>query len=668
MLTAKRLFLGETVTDTLAAVIEREPDLARVPPKVRKLLKSCLEKDPRKRLRDIGDVWRQLEETPLAPVSAHAWKTAPLAAAGLLAAALAALAFVHFREEPPEPPKPVRFQLAPPSLASGPSFYLALSPDGSKLAYTAVGPDGANHLWVRAMDTLEARLLAGTDGALSPFWSPDSRFIGFGVGTRLKKVDATGATPPLTLCESPNNVGIGTWSTEGVIVFGGRGSGPLRRVADSGGTPAEATVLGANEGFHTYPVFLPDQRHFVYLRSGPGGVRGIYAGSLDAKPSEQPSKRILETGFGVTYVPPLDSGHGRLLFLRESALMAQPFDEGRLELTGEPAPVAENVASAGSGGYFTASAGALVYRSGGGAGRRLTWFDRKGTVLGTAGAEASYDEVALSPDGSRAAVFQDDGQFDIWLLEFARGATSRFTFSGGSQRNQVWSPDGSQIVFTSGVLTSPELQRKASNGAGEAEILFRSPEQKAPQDWSRDGQFLLYMVLMPKTGLDLWVLADPSGERKPVPFLETPFNEYQAQFSPDGRWISYTSNESGAGEIYVRPFAPSGSSAAGGGKWMISNGSGFQARWRRDGKELLYLSSAGGMMSVDVNTSGGTFQASVPKPLFDVPIYGGAAATTVTGRWDMTADAQKFLVTTIAPQAVSAPITVLLNWQGGLKK
>jgi Tol biopolymer transport system component len=674
MLTGKRLFQGEDLTETLASVVKEKPDLENAPASVRPLLERCLQKDPRKRLRDIGDAFQLInlappgsQIAPAAPPSRSPFVVAA-AAAGVLAIALATLAFVHFREQPPAPPEPIRFQIATPALATGNAFYLSMSPDGRKLAYTAVGSDGINRLWIRSMDTLESRVLAGTEGALSPFWSPDSRSIGYGDGTKLKKVDAAGDAPPQTLCESATPVGTGSWNADGMILFGGRGAGPMRRVSASGGTPSEVTALANGDTFHTYPVFMPDGKHFVYLRSGNPETRGIYAGSLENKPNEQPSKRLLASQFGAMFVPPAGSEIGRLLFLRESTLMAQPFDSGRLDLTGEPVPVAEQVGSAGSGGYFSITSSVLAYRAGGGTGRQLTWYDRKGMLTGTAGGQAALNEIELSPDGTRVVSYQDDAQQDLWLFDFARAANTRFTFEPGTDRYPVWSPDGNQIAYTS-PSDSTNLFRKPSNGAGDAELLLKSPEPKYPQDWSRDGRYLLYAVNGAKTSLDLWVLP-LEGDRKPAPVLVTPFAEVQARFSPDGRWIVYLSTESGRPEIYVRPFVPPGSSASpnSNGKWMISTGSGFQPRWRRDGKEILYLSPAGKMMSVDVSAAGGSFQAGVPKPLFDVPIFGGAAFQTPGARWDMTADGQKFLVNTASTQTGPTPITLLTNWQTGLKK
>jgi Tol biopolymer transport system component len=427
MLTGQRLFQGETMTDLLAAVVTAEPDLERVPTKVRKLLRRCLEKDQKKRLRDIGDAMSLVEEnTALNEPRPRRNGWIPWTAAGAPVLALAGLAFVHFREKSPALPEPVRFQIESPKLAVGNSFYMPLSPDGRKLAYTAVGADGTNRLWIRDMDTLESRMLAGTEGAVSPFWSPDSRYLAFGVGNTLKKVDASAASPPQALCQAPGAVGSGSWNADGVIVFGGRGAGSLQRCSASGGTTAAVTALSHGESFHTFPVFLPDGHHFVYLRAG--SAQGIYVGSLDVKPAEQSTKPIMESQLGVAFASSANPSGGRLLFLRDNTLMAQPFNIRRLELEGEPVPIAERVAQAGSAGWFSVSStGALAYRTGGAANvLQLTWYDRKGNVISRVGEpRAGYTSLDLSPDGTRLAHVQ---QQDVWIMDLTRGIDTRLTF------------------------------------------------------------------------------------------------------------------------------------------------------------------------------------------------------------------------------------------------
>jgi len=575
----------------------------------------------------------------------------------VFALAAVAVSVVHFREQAPVA-EPVRFQVPPPAKNNF-DIYLALSPDGRRLAFTATGTDGLIRIWVRDLETLEARPINGTEGAQSLFWSPDSRTIAFGLANQVKKVDVAGG-PPLTLCDSPNTVGSGAWSKSGMIVFGGRGAGPLRQVSEAGGAPSPVTELDSG-GYHSFPSFLADGRHFIYYRSAGGPEKaGIYLGSLDSKANEQSSKRLVATSFGAVYGPASNGGSGRVLFLREGTLMAQPFDDKRLELAGEAVPVAEHVGSTNQYGNFSAAAnGSLAYRTGSAGNTQLTWLDSQGKALNPVGEPGQYASLALSPDATRAA-FRRAGGGDLWLMEFAHGVSTRFTFTQqGLNDYPVWSPDGKYVVFASNRSGRHELYRKAANGAGEDELLLQTDQDKFPTSWSRDGRFLLFSSTDPKTGLDLWVLP-LDGDRKPTPFLRTEFQEGYGAFSPDGHWIAYLSTESGSTEAYVRPFTPPGSGTPGAaaGKWQVSKGGSLAATpfWRADGKELYYRSQA--LMAVDVNASP-TFQSGAPHRLFD------ALATFVV---DAAADGKRFLVS--LPQQESGPqaITVVLNWQAALKR
>ena len=672
LLVGKRLFVGETVTDTLAAVIEREPDWQKVSPHLQRLLQSCLKKDPKERLHDIADAklligdQRQEVVNAVSPPSKAglAWTVA-----GLCLLAALGIAFLHFRERAPAADT-IRFQMSVPQESSALSLYLALSPDGRKLVVTANEPDGTNRLWVRSMDTLEARMLPGTENATSPFWSPDSRTIGFSDGGKLKKVDAAGAAPPVTLTEVQGNAGMGTWSADGVIVFGNRQTnGGLRRVPASGGTAVPLSNIdnAHQETSHSFPVFMPDGQHFIYLRAGNDpNTAGIYPGSIDMKPPDPLPQRILPSSLGVVFVATDEPAGGRLLYLRDGTLMAQPFDVKKLALVGEPVPVAEKVGSAGAGGYFTASAsGALAYRTGEGQTRRLSWFDRTGKRLNEVGDAAFYDQLALSHDGTRAATHIEAGQRDVWVFDLARNSNTRLTFDPSSDDYPVWSPDGSQIAYCSGGGNST-IQRKAANGTGEPEVLIQNKSTACPQDWSRDGKYLLYATLGGGAGgTDLWVLPLNGTERKPFPFLATPFTEAQGQFSPDGKWIAYVSNESGRTELYVRPFTPRVET---GGKWMVSNAGAYQPHWNRSGKELLYLNPTNKVMSVEVDGSGASFKAGIPKPLFDLPIYPAAGFTTMTPYWDLSPDGQRILAINQPVISGPAPVTVVTNWLATIKK
>jgi eukaryotic-like serine/threonine-protein kinase len=669
MLTGRHLFEGEDVGEILAAVIKEEPNLEVVPASVRRLLRLCLQKDPKQRLHDIADAWLLLEETPvgggLVRLGGGRARLLPWIAATMLGVAALALGFVHFREKP-QVAAPVRFQIPMPEKVNLGGGGFSLSPDGRLLVFTAVGSDGTRRLFVRALDSLEARPLPGTEGAglYPPFWSPDSKFVGFSLGNKYMKVDVSGG-PPQTLCELPGNLGGSAWNRDGVILIGANPGG-LWQVPEAGGVPSMVTAVdpARQEQFHGRPSFLPDGRHFLYIRTSANPeYSGIYIGSLDIKPQDQDRKRLLPGRLGVLYVPSSDPASGHVLFLREATLMAQPFDTRKLELTAQPVPVAEQVGNNGAiTAFFWASDnGTLAYRGGGQVNRQFTWLDRSGNVSSRVGDPGPHGDLALSPDGTRVASFRGDQQADIWLYEFARGVSTRFTFAASVERYPLWSPDGSRLVFSSNRGGHYDLYQKASNGTGEDELLFKSDQDKQPTSWSRDGRFLLFNSLDPKTTSDIWVLP-LEGDRKPVPFLHTEFIEAQAAFSPDGRWVAYASLESGGPEVYVRPFSPPGAagSTSVSGKWQISKAGGVNPRWRGDGKELFYSTQDGRVMAVEV-TANPSFQAGIPQPLFNV--------APNASNLQVTPDGKRFLIAA-PPQQTNAevPITVLLNWPALLKK
>jgi eukaryotic-like serine/threonine-protein kinase len=464
MVTGKRLHRGETTTEVLASVIKDEPQWENVPAQLQLLLRRCLEKDPQKRLRHIGDAMALVDERVPAIQPAAAAQPAkkswlwPSVAAGLVIAALGIAAWALWPKSA-APARATRFQV---TLPEGVQFsqFVSLSPDGHKLVFNATGAQSG--LWIHDLDTLEWRKLAGTENGVSPFWSPDSRFLAFGVANQLKKIEIAGG-PPQILCDSPATVGSGAWNNEGAIVFGGFGAGPLRRVSAAGGVPVDVTTVDSTRGetFHSLPNFLPDGKHFLYLRFGTPEVAGIYAGSLDAKPFEQSKQRILANQFAARFAD------GNLFFMREGTLMAQPFDSGKLQLRGEPVPVAEHVATTGAIGIFSVSAtGVLAYRAGADEAGSLNWLSREGTLMDKFGQPGNYYQPALLPDATRVA-FRDAGpndSGDIWLLDFTRGVRTRFTFRQGAGSNPVWSPDGNQIFFSAG-STRNTIYEKASNGA-----------------------------------------------------------------------------------------------------------------------------------------------------------------------------------------------------------
>ena len=694
MLTGKQAFTGETATESLAAVIMKDPDWSQLPSKtpmrVRVLLQRCLQKDPKQRLRDIGDARISLEEVlsgtaegtlALAPSPRPAerpWRMWLLSGiAGVLTLATALFAFLYFHQKAPTA-QAMRFEIPVPEKFNAVGD-VALSPDGRKLAFIGTSADGRSRLWVRSIDALDAQPLQGTEDAGGwPFWSPDSRFIVFRGGTSLKKIEASGG-PPLALCDTENLLG-GAWTRDDKIVFG-TNSG-LMRVAAAGGSPSPVTT----DGTSATPSLLPDGRHFVYFHPS-GGVagRGIYVGTVDRTPQEQSTnKRLLADFSTVVYSPSSDPAVGYLLFVRGTTvagamgtLMAQPFDPRRLELIGEAVPIAEQVSNL----RFSASAtDVLVYATGSGPATiargfiqgQLTWFDREGRVLGTVGDPGMYRNLALSPDGKRVAFNRVDPQnataTNLWLYEFARGVTTRFTFDSSWDDVPVWSPDGSHIAFGSNRGGQFDIYQKAANLAGADELLFKSGEDKVPNSWSPDARYLLFFSLGNPWQGWLLPLGGAMADRKPILIEDSKFNLAYGRFSPDGRWIAYTSDESGRSEIYVRPFDASsvkGLPSAGvtpvTGKWMVSNDGGTTPLWRHDGKELFYLSLDGQAMAVEVSTSG-IFQAGVPKALFKV--------STEVIFWDVSTDGKRFLMPEPSPTkpAAQPKFTVVLNWPSLFKK
>jgi len=663
MLTGQKLFKGEDLSETLASVIKEDPKLDRVSAKVQRLLRSCLEKDPKQRLQAIGD-WRLLlDETspsaiPAPPAEGQwIWKAATAAA---LLTALGLAGWMLFKPQPPA--QITRFEVALPENVAF-SQYVSVSPDGRKLAFNATGDRGG--LWIRDLDALEWRQLPGTEGAVSPFWSPDSKYLAFGAQNQLKKVDVGGG-PAQTLCElSGFSVGSGTWNRDGVIVFGGRGAGPLWKVSQAGGVATAVTAVDTarGEAFNALPTFMPDGKHFVYLRSGPPEIIGIYAGSLDATPTGQSKERLLANNFAASYV------NGYLFFMRDNTLMAQPFDTGKLQLTGDPAPVAEHVGTTQSIGVFSVSpSGTLAYRGGAQTGNyQLTWFDQQGKLLSVFGQPGSDQDIVLSPDGTHGAVRDapEAASGDLWTVDFARGVRTRFTFSQGPGSDAVWSPDSSRIAFAANTTLDTIFEKAASGAGGEKQLLQEVGKIHLPSSWSRDGRFLLFtMTNTPKTGNDLWVLP-LEGDRKPVLLLGSDFNEREASFSPDMRWIAYTSNESGRSEVYVRPFVASGSGGApsfGEGKWQISKDGGASPKWRADGKEIIFEPPDGSSkMAVEVRANGPALEVEIPQQLFRSAVNYG---------WDVTGDGKRFLLSVLPQNARSGqvPITVVLNWPTQLKK
>jgi Tol biopolymer transport system component len=595
-----------------------------------------------------------------------------LSAALLLLAGAVVLALPHFRE-PLAASDIVRFQFNIPEKAAY-LEHLALSPDGKHVVFAALGEDGFPRLWIHSLDSLESHPLAGTDAVTLrsySFWSWDSRFVvfqtgGYGGSGKLKRVDLSGG-PPETLCDLSNILLGGFWSRTGKIVFGTSASGLLELPA-SGGDPTPLTTLDPThqERSHAFPVLLPDEHHFIYRVSAKAGDAGIYFGVLNGNSSTLRGKKLLPNIAEALFAPSLKSGAsqdgGHLLFVREATLVSQPFDAGRGELTGDAIPIAPTITDVGA--FGVSATGVLVYRAAGRQDRQLTWFERGGKILRAAAPAAGYNFLNLSPNDTRAATqrLEKFGEGEIWVLDLTRsGLGTRFTVGPDDAAGPVWSPDGNHIVWASNRDGPYDLYQRPITGGNE-EPLLRSNLTKIPFNWSSDGRYLLYGIRDPRSKGDLWVLP-MTGERKPWPFANTEFDESQGEFSPDMHWVAYQSDESGTFEIYIRPFPP-GSGA--GENVRVSNGGGYQPRWRRkDGKELYYLTGEAKLMAVDV-MAGPTLKVSEPHLLFSPPIWAGGRSNQVH-RWDVSADGQKFLIPTLA-QGYSAPFTVVLNWQAALKK
>ncbi len=669
-LTGKKAFEEETVTETLAAVIKEEPEFELVPASARLLVQKCLAKDRKHRLRDIGDAMTLLVgHTPetVEPESLkikQPWLAWSVAALFLITTLIVSI--VHFHETPNVPPEPARFQIPLPENTSlSPVSLFALSPDGHRLVFDAVGADGVRRLWIRPIDSLEAQPLRGTEYISNslPFWSPDSRFIAFHASGSIKKLDVLDGSVQ-TLCPWPMFIAGGSWNKEGVIIFG-TVTGGLMRLSAGGGTASELTSLDSTrqETAHANPCFLPDGHHFLYVRlSEITDKSAVYIGSLDAKPEEQESQPLITTEFGANFVPGVVSRAGYLLFRRERTLMAQPFDDSRLKLTGEAVNVAENLSGSYILPFFSASTnGILVYRTGFGSQNcQLTWYDSKGNVLRRTGEAGYYTSVSLSPDDKRAVVTQPDSQgTNLWLFDCANENLTAFTFGQGESLFPVWSWDGSQIIFRRMHAGATHLYRKPASGAKDAEELTLG-ENKFPTSWSTDGRYLLYYAQDPNTKLDLWVLP-LEGDRKPEPILNSVYDELNGKFSPDGRWIAYMSNESGNYEVYVRPFIPNASEdlPAVGTQRMISRDGGLYPQWRHDSKELYYSTPNRAVAAVEIPVSP-DLHAGEPEILFQVP--------TGIGGWDVSRDGKHFLFVVMTDQGTSPPFNVVLNWQAGLKK
>ena len=669
LLTGRRPFQGDSVQSTLASVLALEPDLAKVPAPMRRLLRACLHKEPRERLAHIGN-WRLLldDETTASVIPARSSKLAwGIVAFGLLLAG--GFAWLVFDQTPPTRTESTRFQItAPEGTTLG--IYSRISPDGRKVVFTATSTDGRTRIWVRDLESEYSRVLPGTEignvGYGSPFWSHDSDSIAYADGRQLKRVDASGNSPPRIITEARVPLASGTWSSRGVILCGSLDLAAVVKVADIGGTATPVTPEGG-----TLPFFLPDQKHFLYHLSGAPDVQGIYIGSIDLKPEEQPKERVLATSFGAVFAPSQDSANGHILFLGDDGILrAQEFDPGNLKLIGQPVPIAEKVGNTNYAGYFSASSGGtLTYRHSNSGQRQLVWLNRKGDRVGTAGEPARFgDGFRISPDGQRVAVeINENGNSDIWVLGLKNNSSTRLTFDPRVDAWPIWSPDGKFVLFRSERVstTCPEgtwcgdgIYRVPADGSAADEVLLHSEFPKYPLDWSSDGKLLIFGEDH-GGAFDLRLLS--IADRKAAPWLTTKHHEWFGRISPDGRWVAYESNETGPSfEVLVRPFT--GPTAEGteppGGKWQISR-TGSRPIWRADSRELFYISGNRDLMSVKVSLGSAYFDFESPQKLFTLP------AVTL---FEVAENGSRILVFLPDERSTSSPITVVLNWEAMLRR
>jgi Tol biopolymer transport system component len=663
MLTGRRAFDGASPASVIAAIIERDaPSVAAVaPPALDRVLQKCLTKDPGERwqtARDIRHALDLVEDAPGAAVTVRRdWKTLAVASLAAFIAALALAWAIYATQRGPEaesrrlglhltPPPGAEFQF---STASGGS---AISPDGHTVAFVAV-TNGTPRLWIRAFDSLDARELQDTEGAKLPFWSPDGRSLGFFTSVDLRRIDAAGGAATI-LAPAPDARG-GAWNADGVILFSPSSFGPLQRMSADGGTATPLTRLATGETSHRWPQFLPDGRTVLYYSQG--SLPAVYVTMLD-RPNE--AKRMFDSQSQALYFTHPANRQGYVLRVVRDTLVAQRFEPATRELSGSllSVPGTEGVSSfsgIGRANVTVSDDGTLLYSTGGSR-YQLSWFKPDGTASGTVGMIDRYLGLRLSPDGSEALVtIRDPTATDLWLVDLVRGgARTRFTTENRGWY-AVWSPDGQEIAFTAPGGLNP--MTASAREAGQARSLLASDVPLFPSDWSRDGQYVAYTESRLDTSTDVWLLP-MTGERKPIPFSRLPFAELHAQFSPDSRWLAFTSNESGRDDVYVQNVSDAGT------RRLVSSSTsgGSYPRWGVGGRELWYRASDGRLMRVPVRMTGSSIELGTPVRLLTL----ADPPAVHPYPYDVAPDGR---ILAMIPTVESAQqLTVLMNWQAALEQ
>lgn len=669
MATGKRAFEAGTATGVMAATLKGQPtggDLdGSIPFIFRKVVGRCLAKSPEQRWQTVGDladVLRWIEEDVPGDSAVQSRRAsgrlAWTAAAGATAIAIA-LAGMSFRRSPVAS-VPVRLSILPSGgttftprdITNAPQF--ALSPDGSQLAFVASAPGERPRLWLRSLTSGTAQALAGTEDATGPFWAPDSQSLGYFARRRMRKISVDGR-PPQDLADIAFDVTSGSWSANGVILFGTTGTG-LFRVSAEGGPVARVTNLDAGrlETGHRWPQFLADGRRFIfYVRSTKPENSGVYLGSID---SADKTLVLRSRATGVFGKP------GHLLFEQREALAVQEFDADARTVKGPVLALGDHVRELLGPGYLPVSLadnGTMAYWNGDRADSQLTWFDRSGRILGGLGSPDWYVDPVVSPDGRKVIVTQRRGpnEDDIWSFDLSTGASSRLTFSPGFGHFGVWSPDSQTVIFSANAAGVPYLYQKAASG-GDESALFGPGAHYAifPNDWSRDGRWLIYGT-PGVTGWDVWGFS--LLDRTSRPILQSPDNEIQARISPDGRWLAYASDESGLWNIYVQRFPD------GGGRWQVSKSGGSQPLWRGDGRELFYIASDGRLVAIPTGGAD-SFEAGPERPLFQT--RAAAVLAPFLTDYALSPDGQRFLINSVVPDAPPQAITIVVNWPAALQR